>query len=197
MSAQVATLQDTVVTERTALATAEAAGQEQYKCQQTEHATRETELSSQIAQHTAEVEDLTALSYTSDAFFILDMPGMILITLLIVILSYVPYLQYLALIPLALGCLVLSIETPQSFLFYFGIVLGVFILASLVEELILTPRIMERNIGMNPVIMVLAVSVWSYLLGMPGTLIGIPLTSLLIIYTKRMLLPVLNENSTN
>lgn len=124
------------------------------------------------------------------AFFIMDMPGMILITLLIAILSYVPYLQYLALIPLALGCLVLSIETPQSFLFYFGIVLGVFILASLVEELILTPRIMERNIGMNPVIMVLAVSVWSYLLGIPGTLIGIPLTSLLIIYTKRMLLPV-------
>lgn len=131
------------------------------------------------------------------AFFILDMPGMILITILIVLLSYVPYLQYLALIPLALGCLVLSIEHPQSFLFYFGIVVGVFVLASIIEEVVLTPYIMESNIGMNPVIMVLAVSVWSYLLGTPGTLIGIPLTSLLIIYTKRMLLPLISGEGTD
>lgn len=127
------------------------------------------------------------------AFLILDMPGMILITLLIVLLSYVPYLQYLALIPLAVGCLVLSVENEQSFLLLFGTVVGVFVLASLIEELLLTPWVMEKNIGMNPVIMVLALSVWSYLLGMPGTLIGIPMTSLLIIYVKRHILPSYKE----
>jgi predicted PurR-regulated permease PerM len=127
------------------------------------------------------------------AFLILDMPGMILITLLIVLLSYIPYLQYLALIPLAVGCLVLSVENEQSFLLLFGIVVGVFVSASLIEELVLTPWIMEKNIGMNPVIMVLALSVWGYLLGIPGTLIGIPMTSLLIIYIKRHIIPSYKE----
>lgn len=127
------------------------------------------------------------------AFLILDMPGMILITLLIVLLSYIPYLQYLALIPLAVGCLVLSVENEQSFLLLFGIVVGVFVSASLIEELVLTPWIMEKNIGMNPVIMVLALSVWGYLLGLPGTLIGIPMTSLLIIYIKRHIIPSYKE----
>lgn len=122
------------------------------------------------------------------AFTILDMPGMILITILIILLSYIPYLQYLTLIPLALSCLVLSVETPLSFLFYFGIVVGVFIIASIIEEMILTPLIMEKNIGMNPVIMVLAVSIWSYIFGLPGLIVGIPLTSLMIIYFKRYFL---------
>jgi predicted PurR-regulated permease PerM len=121
------------------------------------------------------------------------MPGMILITLLIVLLSYIPYLQYLALIPLAVGCLVLSVENEQSFLLLFGIVVGVFVSASLIEELVLTPWIMEKNIGMNTVIMVLALSVWGYLLGLPGTLIGIPMTSLLIIYIKRHIIPSYKE----
>ncbi len=122
------------------------------------------------------------------AFTILDMPGLILIIFLITILSYIPYLQYFALIPLALSCLVLSVETPLSFLFYFTIVVVVFIVASIVEELLLTPMIMEKNIGMNPVIMVLALSVWSYIFGLPGLIIGIPLTSLMIIYFKRYFL---------
>ena len=135
---------------------------------------------------------LLSLIYIT-TFIILDMPGMILITILIILLSYIPYLQYLALIPLSISCLVLSVEKDQSFLLFFGIVAGVFILASIIEELILNPRIMEKNIGMNPVIMVLALSIWSYLLGLPGTLIGIPMTSLLIIYFKRFLLKSYQE----
>ncbi len=130
---------------------------------------------------------LLALIYLV-AFIILDMPGVILITIFIILLSYIPYLQYIMLIPLALGCLVLSTESSHGFLLFFGITSGIFVLASLIEEIILNPRIMEKNIGMNPVIMILALSVWSYLLGLPGLLIGIPVTSLLIIYFKRYVL---------
>jgi predicted PurR-regulated permease PerM len=126
-------------------------------------------------------------------FIILNIPGIILITLLIIILSYIPYLQYLALLPLSVGCLVLSVEKDPSFLVFFGIVLSVFILASIIEELILTPRIMEKNIGMNPVIMILSLSVWGYVMGLPGLLIGVPLTSLAIIYFKRYILDSYKE----
>lgn len=121
-------------------------------------------------------------------FAILDIPGMVLIVLLILILSYIPYLHYIALLPLSLGCLVLSIENDQSFLLLFGIVAGVFVVGSLIEELVLIPMIMEKNIGMNPVIMILAISIWSYVFGWPGLLIGVPLSSLLIIYIKRYFL---------
>jgi len=122
------------------------------------------------------------------SFVILDMPGTILITILILLLSYISYVQYIALIPLSIGCLILSIENSHSFLFYFCIVLGIFILASIIEELILTPRIMEKNIGINPVIITLAISTWSYLLGTIGLLLAIPMTTLMIILFKNYFL---------
>ncbi|NOU60121.1 AI-2E family transporter [Marinifilum caeruleilacunae] len=121
-------------------------------------------------------------------FSILNLPGIIMFTLLIIILSYIPYLQYLSLIPIALSCLVLSIENEHGFLFYYGIVIATFIVASIIEELLLNPFIMEKNIGLNPVIMVLALSVWGYTLGTPGLLIGIPLTILIVIFIKRYVL---------
>lgn len=135
---------------------------------------------------------LLSLIYIT-AFIIIDMPGLIIITIVIVLLSYIPYLQYIALIPLSIGCLVLSVENNQSFLLFFGIIAGVFIVASIIEELILNPWIMEKNIGMNPVVMILALSVWSYLFGLQGLLIGIPLTSILFIYLKRYFLTSYQE----
>lgn len=124
------------------------------------------------------------------AFILLDMPGISLLSIALFLLLYIPYFHYFLLFPIALGCVVLSVENPQSFLFFFSISTGVFVLASVLEEALLIPRIMEKNIGMNPVIMVLALSFWTFTLGNLGILIGIPLTSLIIIYTKRYLLPL-------
>ncbi len=121
-------------------------------------------------------------------FILLDLPGVLLFSFLIVVLSFIPYLQYLVLLPASVACLALSTEGNLSFFVYFGIVAGTFVVASLVEEFVLNPRIMEKNIGINPVIMVLSVSVWTYILGTPGLIIGIPLTSLCIIYLKRYVL---------
>tara|TARA_R110001592_G_scaffold75225_1_gene227903 strand:+ start:80917 stop:82053 length:1137 start_codon:yes stop_codon:yes gene_type:complete len=124
------------------------------------------------------------------AFILLDMPGISLLLIALFLLLYIPYFHYLLLIPIALGCVVLSVENPQSFLFFFSISTGVFILASILEEALLIPRIMEKNIGMNPVIMGLGLSFWTFTLGNLGILIGIPITSLVLIYTKRYLLPL-------
>ena len=135
---------------------------------------------------------LLSLIYSS-TFIILDMPGTIIISLLIIILSYISYLQYLALIPLSISCMVLSVENSQSFLFYFSIVIGVFIVASIIEEWLLKPRIMKDNTGINPVIITLALSIWTYLLGMPGGLIAIPMTGLMIILFKQYFLKPYDE----
>ncbi|PTM04357.1 MAG: hypothetical protein DA405_07520 [Bacteroidetes bacterium] len=124
------------------------------------------------------------------AFVLLDMPGISLLLIALFLLLYIPYFHYLLLIPIALGCVVLSVEQAQSFLFFFAISAGVFVLASIIEEALLIPRIMEKNIGINPVIMVLGLSFWTFTLGNLGILIGIPITSLVLIYTKRYLLPL-------
>ena len=135
---------------------------------------------------------LLSLIYIS-TFIILDMPGTILISLLIILLSYISYLQYLALIPLSISCMVLSVENSQSFLFYFSIVIAVFIIASIIEEWLLKPRIMKDNTGINPVIITLALSIWTYLLGMPGGIIAIPMTGLMIIIFKQYFLKPYEE----
>jgi predicted PurR-regulated permease PerM len=122
------------------------------------------------------------------AFIILNVPGISLFILLVLLLSFIPYLQYLVIIPLALSCFILSIETDQSFLFYYGICIGVFVLASLIEEIFLIPNILEANMGMSPAIMVLAVSVGGFVFGLPGVFLGVPLASLLVIYVKRYFL---------
>lgn len=132
------------------------------------------------------------------AFIFLNLPGGILFTLLIILLTFIPYLQYIVLIPISVACLTLSTEGNYGFLFYYGIVVGVFILASIIEEFVLNPFIMEKNIGINPVIMVLSISVWTFILGFPGVLIGIPLTSFCIIYIKRHFIePMMKINGRN
>ncbi len=122
-------------------------------------------------------------------FIILDLPGTYLYLLALVFLLYIPYFQYFLLIPIALSTLVLSTEISLSYWWIIGIISFTFILASIVEEVFLIPRIMEANIGLNPVLMVLGLSFWTYTLGTTGVLIGIPLSSLAIIYLKRFILP--------
>ena len=68
-----------------------------------------------------------------------------------------------------------------------------FIMASVIEEWLLKPRIMKDNTGINPVIIALALSIWTYLLGMPGGLIAIPMTGLMIIIFKQYFLKPYQE----
>jgi predicted PurR-regulated permease PerM len=127
------------------------------------------------------------------AFAILDVPGMIALTALMALLSYIPYLPFLALIPLALSCLVLAVERNHSFLLLYGIVIVVFVLLFVLDQLFLTPRIMESKFGIHPVILLFSLSIWTYLFGLTGLFLGIPLTSLLIIYLKRYFLSSYEE----
>ncbi len=123
------------------------------------------------------------------SFVLLDLPGTFLYLILVFLLLYIPYLHYILLLPMALSALVVSTELQWAYWLVYGLILLTFILNSILEEAVLIPRIMEENIGINPVIMILGLSFWTYLLGTWGVLIGIPLTSLGIIYLKRHLFP--------
>ena len=58
----------------------------------------------------------------------------------------------------------------------------------MIQDTILTPRIMGKATGLKPVAILLGVFIWGKLLGMLGLLLAIPLTSLGIAYYRRVVL---------
>ena len=53
-----------------------------------------------------------------------------------------------------------------------------------IQDMILTPRIMGKAMGLNPAMMLLSLSVWGALLGFIGLIIALPLTTLIIAYVN-------------
>ena len=123
-------------------------------------------------------------------FSIIQLPLAIIIGLFIGLMNMVPYLKVVGIIPSATMGLLRSVETGQS---YGSIILGiaiVFIVIQMIEDLILTPKIMGKVTGLNPAVILLSLSVWGSLLGIIGVIIALPLTTLIMSYYKRF---VLNE----
>jgi len=121
-------------------------------------------------------------------FSIIQLPLAIVIGLFIGLINMVPYLKIVGIIPSATMGLLRSVETGQS---YGSIILGiaiVFVVIQVIEDLILTPKIMGKVTGLNPAIILLSLSVWGSLLGIVGVIIALPLTTLIMSYYKRFVL---------
>lgn len=121
-------------------------------------------------------------------FKIIGLPFGIVLGIGVGLLNYVPYLQIAGMIPaLALGALH-ALETNQNFWVAIGLVLLVFAVVQLAQDVYITPKIMGDLTGFNPAIVLLSLSVWGSLLGMVGLIIAIPLTSLLQTYYHQYIL---------
>ena len=121
-------------------------------------------------------------------FSIIGLPLAILMGVMIGILNLVPYLKVIAIVPVLTLGLLQSVETGQS---YGSILIGiiiVFVVIQLLEDLLLTPRIMGKVTGLNPAVILLSLSVWGSLMGMVGLIIALPVTTLMISYYKRFVL---------
>ena len=118
-------------------------------------------------------------------FTIINFPLAIPMGLLIGMLSFIPYLHALGLIPALLLCILKSAETGQNFWLVAGGCAAVFIIVQIIQDAILTPRIMGKAIGLPPYLILLSLSVWGYLLGIIGMIIALPVTTLLFSYYKR------------
>ena len=69
-----------------------------------------------------------------------------------------------------------------------GLTIVVFLVAQVIQEVYLTPRIMGNATGLNPAIILLSLSTWGSLLGFVGLIIALPLTSLLLAYYQRYII---------
>jgi predicted PurR-regulated permease PerM len=123
-------------------------------------------------------------------FSFIGLPMAIIMGLLIGVLNMVPYLKAVALIPSVLLGLLQSAETGKSFITVLIGIAVVFIVIQTIEDMILTPKIMGKITGLNPAIILLALSVWGSLMGMVGMIIALPVTTLMISYYKRFVLEV-------
>lgn len=52
-------------------------------------------------------------------------------------------------------------------------------------DMVITPKIMGKAMGLNPAILLLSLSVWGSLLGFIGLIVALPLTTLIIAYWQR------------
>ena len=121
-------------------------------------------------------------------FSIVGLPLAIIMGLLIGLLTMVPYLKAIAIIPCLVLGLLQSMETGQS---YGSVLLGiaiVFVIIQSLEDMFLTPKIMGKVTGLNPAVILLSLSVWGSLMGVVGMIIALPMTTLMISYYKRFVL---------
>jgi predicted PurR-regulated permease PerM len=130
-------------------------------------------------------------------FTIIGFPMAIGLGILIGILDLVPYLHTFALIPTAFLAGLKALDTGQSFWVVFGLALLVFAVVQVIIDMVVTPKIMGKQMGLNPAILLLSLSVWGALLGFIGLIVALPLTTLIMAYWKRYVtkeeLPIADE----
>lgn len=123
-------------------------------------------------------------------FSIVGIPLAIVLGITVGILYIIPYFQYVTLIPVTLVCLIDSMSGNVRFWPELGQCLIVYAVSQCICDYILTPKIMGKTMGLNPAIILLALSVWGSLLGLIGMIIALPMTTLLLAYYKEYVIGV-------
>ena len=118
-------------------------------------------------------------------FTIIGFPMAIGLGILIGIMDLVPYLHTFALIPTAFLAMLKAADTGQNFWIVFGLAFLVFCVVQILTDMVVTPKIIGKAMGLNPAILLLSLSVWGALLGFLGLIVALPLTTLLIAYWQR------------
>ena len=121
-------------------------------------------------------------------FSIIGLPMAIVFGLLIGVLNMVPYLQLISFPFAAFLCLVASVDSGQSFWYLFGWTFAAYCICQVIQDLILIPSIMKQQMGLNPAIVFLSLSIWGFVLGFVGLIIALPLTTLIISYYSEYVL---------
>lgn len=128
---------------------------------------------------------LCATVFYCIGFSIIGLPLAIPMGILVGLLYMIPYFQYVTLVPVAIICLIYSLGGQTTFISLFGKSLLVYLCSQSVCDYILTPHIMGKEMGLNPAVILLALSVWGSLLGIIGMIIALPATSLIMAYYQR------------
>lgn len=115
-------------------------------------------------------------------FLIIGLPMGVALGLFIGVLNLVPYLQLISLPVTAVLCMIWTMTTGGSFWLIFWESMAVYVVVQCIQDLLLTPKIMGKAMGLNPAVILLSLSIWGSLLGFMGFIIALPLTTLILSY---------------
>lgn len=128
---------------------------------------------------------LCATVFYCTGFSLVGMPLSIPMGILVGILYMIPYFQYITIIPVATICFIYSLGGDADFLPLFSKCCLVYVISQCICDYIITPHIMGKEMGLNPAIILLSLSVWGSLLGIIGMIIALPVTALLMSYYEK------------
>ena len=118
-------------------------------------------------------------------FSIVGLPLAVPMGIMVGILYMIPYFQYITILPVAIICFIYSLNGGHDFWTLIGECALVYVISQSICDYIITPHIMGREMGLNPAIILLSLSVWGSLMGIIGMIIALPLTSLIMTYYQR------------
>lgn len=118
-------------------------------------------------------------------FEIVGMPLAIPMGILVGLLYMIPYFQYVTLIPVTAICFIYSMSGDVSFGAELGKCLLVYVVSQCTCDYVITPHVMGKEMGLNPAVILLSLSVWGSLLGIIGMIIALPVTALIMSYYER------------
>ena len=118
-------------------------------------------------------------------FLIIGFPLPVALGCFIGIISFVPYLQVVGILPATVLALLKTAETGANFWWLICSVLLVYIVVQILQDTIFTPKIMGKIMGLPPAIILFSLSVWGFALGIVGLIIALPVTTLIVSYYKR------------
>lgn len=114
------------------------------------------------------------------ALSVIGFPFALPLALLAGILEIVPTIgPILSAVPAVI--VALSISPGLTF-----IIILLYIIIQTIENNILVPKVMQRAVGLNPIVIILGISIGAKLLGIMGALLSIPFISILIIVGKNL-----------
>ena len=118
-------------------------------------------------------------------FLLIGFPMPVGLGVFIGVISFVPYLQVVGIVPALILALLRATETGDNFWLLMGGVLLVYIVVQIIQDILVTPHVMGKIMGLSPAIILLALSVGGYLLGILGLILALPVTTLLLLYYKQ------------
>ena len=104
------------------------------------------------------------------------------------IISFVPYLQVVGVIPATLLALLRAVDTGDNFWLLMASLFFVYIVVQIIQDVLVTPKIMGRIMGLSPAIILLSLSIGGALLGILGLILALPVTTMLMLYYRRYVL---------
>ena len=121
-------------------------------------------------------------------FWIIGLPMPLGMGLFVGLISFIPYVQVVGFAPAAVLALMEMSDTGRSFWGLMALVLLVYIVVQVLQDTVFTPRIMGKIMGLSSAMVLLSLSSWSYMAGIIGLIIALPLTTIIFAYYKRYIL---------